>query len=229
MIVSLMLLGVFVAVAFAVWREGPWSGLILLLNLLLAATLATAWYPSVVRWVEPRLASYTHLLDFVILQGLFCLLLFGFREVTDRLSKTRVRFRRPVELAAGPLVAAFTAWVMVAFTAASLHTAPLPRDFVQPSPEARMFFGLAPDRWWLWWVRGATVRGPFANSGRAFDPDGEFIGRYATRRQLLEKEQGLRVQPKVAQPQAVQPQPEPPLDPPPEDQPPDPENSPDGS
>jgi len=196
MIVSLILLGVFVAVAFAIWREGPWSGLIMLLNLLLAATLATAWYPAVVRRIEPQFPSYTYLLDFVVLQGLFCLLLLVFREVTDRLSKTRVRFRKPVELAAGPLVAALTAWAMVAFTAAALHTAPLPRDLVQPSPAARMFFGLAPDRWWLWWVRGATAHGPFADPERAFDPDAEFIAHYATRRQLLEQEQDLRVPPR---------------------------------
>jgi hypothetical protein len=234
MILSLILLGVFVAVAFALWREGPWSGLIMLLNVLLAGTLATAWYPYLVRWVEPQFASYTYLLDFVVLQGLFCLLLLVFREVTDRLSKTHVRFRKPVELAAGPLVAALTAWVMVAFTAASLHTAPLPRDLVQPSPDARMFFGLAPDRWWLWWVRGATARGPFANPERAFDSDGEFITRYAARRQLLEQEENLRVQPKPVQPEPVQPapvQPEPelPVDQPPEDQPPAAENGADGS
>jgi len=205
MILSLILLGVFVAVSFALWREGPWSGLIMLLNVLLAASLATAWYPSLVRWTEPQFASYTYLLDFVALQGLFCLLLLAFREVTDRLSKTRVRFRKPVELVAGPLVAALTAWVMVAFTAASLHTAPVPRDFVQPSPDARMFFGLAPDRWWLWWMRGSSAHGPFSDPERAFDPDGQFITRYATRRQLLEKEQALRVQPKPPQPEPVQP------------------------
>jgi hypothetical protein len=206
-IVSLILLGVFVAVAFALWREGPWSGLIMLLNVLLAAALASAWYPAVVRWAEPQFASYTYLLDFVALQGLFCLLLLAFREVTDRLSKTRVRFRKPVELAAGPLVAALTAWVMVAFTAASLHTAPVPRDFVQPSPDARMFFGLAPDRWWLWWMRGSSAHGPFANPERAFDSDGEFITRYATRRKLLEKEEALRVQPKPAVPEPAVPEP----------------------
>ncbi len=224
MILSLILLGVFVAVSFALWREGPWSGLIMLLNVLLAASLATAWYPWLVRWVEPQFASYTYLLDFVALQGLFCLLLLTFREVTDRLSKTRVRFRKPVELAAGPLVAALTAWVMVAFTAASLHTAPVPRDFVQPSPDARMFFGLAPDRWWLWWVRGSSAHGPFASPERAFDPDGQFITRYATRRQLLEQEQALRVQPKPPQPEPVQP-----VDQPPADQLPAAENGTDGS
>jgi hypothetical protein len=142
------------------------------------------------------LSSYTYLLDFVVLQGLFCLLLLVFRELTDRLSRTRVRFRKPVELAAGPVVAVITAWVMVCFTAASLHTAPVPRDFVQPTPEARMFFGLAPDRRWLAWVRGASLGGPFARPQSPFDPKADFILRYADRRHALEGEEQLRVRPK---------------------------------
>ena len=196
MIISLILLGVFIAVAFAIWREGPWSGLIMLLNLLLAASLATAWYPFVAALIEPRAKSYTYLIDFVVLQGLFCLLLLVFRELTDRVSRTRVRFRKPVELVAGPLVALITAWVMVCFTAASLHTAPLPRDFIQPTPESRMFFGLAPDRRWLAWVRGSSLNGPFATPAKAFDPEADFILRYASRRSSLEQEPALRVQPK---------------------------------
>ncbi|MFM8414406.1 MAG: hypothetical protein ACKOCX_06750 [Planctomycetota bacterium] len=195
MTLSLILLGVFVAVAFAIWREGPWSGLIMLLNVLLAASLAMAWYPWVVARIEPALVSYTYLLDFVVLQGLFCVLLLVFREVTDRLSRTRVKFRRPVELAAGPIVAVLTAWVMVCFTAAALHTAPIPRDFIQPTPEARMFFGLAPDRRWLAWVRGSSMNGPFARPSAPFDPEADFILRYADRRRALEKEEQLRVQP----------------------------------
>jgi hypothetical protein len=193
MTVSLTLLAVFVVVAFAIWREGPWSGLIMLLNVLLAASLATAWYPAVVAKLEMFLGSYTYLLDFAALQGTFCLLLLMLREITDRVSRTRVRFRKPVELVAGPLVAVLTAWVVVCFTAASLHTAPVPRDFIQPTPEARLFFGLAPDRRWLAWVRGSSRRGPFADPGRAFDPDADFILRYATRRAALEAEPSLRV------------------------------------
>ena len=194
MIISLILLGIFIVVSFALWREGPWGGLIMLLNVLLAASLATAWYPVVVARLEPSLASYTHLLDFIALQGMFCVLLLLLREITDRVSRTRVRFRRPVELAAGPLVAMLTAWVVVCFTAASLHTAPVPRDLIQPTPEARMFFGLAPDRRWLAWVRGSSLSGPFASPDQAFDRDADFILRYASRRQALEAEETLRVQ-----------------------------------
>ena len=132
----------------------------------------------------------------IALQGTFCVLLLVMREITDRLSRTRVRFRKPVELAAGPLVAMLTAWVVVCFTAASLHTAPVPRDFIQPTPEARMFFRLAPDRRWLAWVRGSSLKGPFARPDHAFDPDADFILRYADRRKALEAEETLRVLPK---------------------------------
>jgi hypothetical protein len=193
MILTLILLAVFVTVTAALWKEGIWSSLVMLLNVLLAATVATAWYEKLVAVLEPRLPSFTYLLDFVALWGLFCLLLLGLREATDRISRTRVKLRRPVELFGGPLVAALAGWVMTCFTAATLHTAPVPRAVVQPTPEARMFFGLAPDRKWLAWVRGATLTGPFAVPGSAFDKDADFIIRYADRRQRLEGEPGLRV------------------------------------
>lgn len=192
--ITFILLGVFVAVAFAIWREGPWSGFIMLLNTLLAATLATAWYSPVVRWAQPKLESYTYMLDFVVLQGMFCLILLVLRETTDRLSRSRVRFRKPVELVAGPLIAVVTAWIMTCFTATTLHTAFVPRNFVQASPDTRLFFGLAPDRWWLSWMRGATAHGPFGGAKHAFDPDKDFIERYATRRKLLEAQKSLRVE-----------------------------------
>jgi hypothetical protein len=193
MIISILLLVIFIAVAFAIWSEGTWSGLIMLLNVLLAASLATAWYEWVAAWLEPRVSSYTYVLDVIALQGLFALLLLVFRETTDRVSRTRVRFRKPVELAGAPIVALLTAWVTVCFMAASLHTAPLPRDLIQPTPEARMFFGLSPDRRWLAWVHAVTAKGPFARPDHAFDPEADFILRYADRRKALEAADGLRV------------------------------------
>ena len=193
MILTLILLAVFVTVTAALWKEGLWSSLVMLLNVVLAATVATAWYEKLVAVLEPRLPSYTYLLDFVSMWALFCLLILGLREATDRISRTKVKLRRPVELFGGPLVAAVVGWVMTCFTAVTLHTAPVPRGFVQPTPEARMFFGLAPDRKWLSWVHGSTIAGPFAVPDSPFDKDADFIIRYADRRKRLENEPGLRV------------------------------------
>lgn len=194
--ISFVLLGIFIAVTFALWKEGLWGAAIMLLNTLLAATLATAWYEWIVALLKPRVPSYDYLLDFTVLWGLFSLLLLVFREIADRMTRTRVRFRKPVEMFGAPVVAAIAAWVTVCFTAASLHTAPVPRDLVQPAPEARMFFGLAPDRRWLAWVRGSSIDGPFGRPAAAFDPQADFILRYADRRHALEGEPTLRVRPK---------------------------------
>jgi len=198
MIVTGILLVVFGVVSFALWREGFWGALVMLLAVVVSATAATAWFEVLAGLVErpSRPTSYTYLLDFLCLWGLFCGILLAVRELGDRVSRTRVRFRKPVELFGTPLVAALAAWVMVCFTAASLHTAPLPRAVVQPTPEARMFFGLAPDRRWLAWVRGATRNGPFARPDHAFDEDADFVIRYAERRARLEAAPGLRVAPR---------------------------------
>jgi len=194
MTISLALLGLFVAVTFALWREGLWSSAVMLLNTLAAATFATAWYETVVAFLLKRgMSSYDYLLDFISIWGLFAILLLAFREISDRVSRTKVRFRKPVEMFGCPIVAAATAWIVVCFTAATLHTAAVPRDLIQATPEARMFFGLSPDRRWLQWVRGSTLHGPFGRPDHAFDEQADFIVRYATRRKQLEAQPELRV------------------------------------
>jgi hypothetical protein len=194
MMLSLVLLGLFVAVTFALWREGLWGSAIMLLNVLTAATFATAWYETVVAFLLKRgMSSYDYLLDFICIWGLFAIILLALREISDRVSRTKVRFRKPVEMFGCPIVAAATAWIVVCFTAATLHTAAVPRDLIQATPEARMFFGLSPDRRWLQWVRGSTLHGPFGRPEHAFDEKADFIVRYATRRKQLEAQPELRV------------------------------------
>ncbi|RLS34209.1 MAG: hypothetical protein DWH79_05055 [Planctomycetota bacterium] len=196
MIVTLLLVVVFLSVALVLAREGLWSGLVMLLNIVAAATFATAWYGWVAAKVEASMPSYTYLIDFLTLWGIFAVTLLLMRLATDMVSRTKVKFLRQVELVGAPLVAAIAGWVMVCFAAASLHTAAVPRTLVQPTPENRMFFGLAPDRKWLSWVRWSTSNGPFAyppESAVVFDKEGDFILRYADRRLKLEQEPALRV------------------------------------
>jgi len=196
MIVNLLLVLVFLAIALVLAREGLWSGLVMLLNIIAAATFATAWFERLAGFLDAKMPSYTYLIDFLCLWGIFAVVLLVMRLITDRVSTTKVKFLRQVEIVGGPILAVITAWVMVCFAAASLHTAAVPRALVQPTPESRMFFGLAPDRKWLAWVRFATTSGPFAypeESAIVFDRDGDFILRYADRRQKLEQSEGLRV------------------------------------
>jgi len=194
MILGAALVFVFVVTAFATWREGLWGALIMLVNVLLAASLATAWHERAATALESLMPTYAFLLDFLALWGIFCGVLLVAREATDRVSRTQVRFRRPVELVGAPLAALAVAWTLTAFTATTLHAAPVPAGMVSGETGPGLFLGTAPDRAWLAWVRGATSRPPFGRPETAFDPTRDFISRHATRRETLEKHQELRVQ-----------------------------------
>jgi len=197
MIVNLVLVLVLITVTLLLVREGLWSAMLMFLNVLVAASVATAWFGVLAVLLEKRVPSYTYLLDFLSIWGIFSVVLLALREITDRVSHTKVKFLRQIEFCGAPIVALLTGWVMVAFTAASLHTAAVPRSLVQPTPQARMFFGLSPDRKWLSWVRNSSLNGPFAWPGKnekaIFDNNADFILRYADRRFKLEGEEALRV------------------------------------
>ena len=192
MIITLLLLVILAAVTAMMVREGLWRSMLMFLNVLAAASIATAWFAPLANFLEGHLASYTYLLDFLSIWTIFCAVLALAREATDRLSPNNVEFPKLVERIGVGIPAFLTGWVMMAFTAATLHMAPVPRDLVQPTPEARLFLGLAPDRKWLGWVRGSSLAGPFSRPDAAFDADADFILRYADRRLKLEGEEGLR-------------------------------------
>jgi len=155
---TLVLLGVFLACMAALSMEGMWGNAIRLINTVTAALLATNYFEPAAAWLAGWQPSYTYLWDFVVLWGLFALFASLLRTVTDLLSRVRVRFLKIVDRIGGGFFAACVGWVMVCFTAMSLHMAPLGENFFrgsfQPdSPKERIFFGLGPDRMWLAFVQ----------------------------------------------------------------------------
>lgn len=198
MILTVMLAAVLAAVTGMLIREGLWRSILAFFNVLLAATLATASFQPVADMLTSRVKAiweFRFLLDFLLVWLLFCAIFGLAREATDRMSRRAVVFPQLVERIGGVIVALMTGWLVTCFTAATLHTAPVPRDVIQPTPEARMFLGLAPDRRWLSWARGTSEAGPFsvALPEQRFDPAASFIISQAERRLRLEKAPGLRV------------------------------------
>ena len=184
MIISLVLFAILAAVTGMLVVGGLWRSTLMFFNVLTAATVATAWFSPLATVLEEQIKDYATLIDFVSIWLIFCAVLALLRELTDRISPTSLVFPLLVERIGGGLMAFLTGWIMMTFTAATLHTAPVTRDDVQPTPEARMFFGLAPDRKWLGWVRGSSLTGPFSRGpDLVFDKEADFILRYADRRQ----------------------------------------------
>lgn len=194
MIVTVLLLLVLATVTGLLVLEGLWRSVLTFFNVLFAASVATAWFGPLANLLESKLPSYAYLLDFLSLWLIFCVVAALAREAIDRLAPTRVAFPVLVERIGVGIPAFLTGWVMMAFTAATLHTAAVPRDFVQATPEARMFLGFAPDRKWLSWVRASSQWGPFSRGpDHRFDEQADFILRYADRRLKLEGQEALRV------------------------------------
>jgi hypothetical protein len=147
--------------------------------------------------------TFSYLVDFIALWGLFVIFALIFRLLTGLASKVKVRFMRSVDLGGGMVISLWTGWLMVCFFMASLHVAPLARNSFggafQAEPESRMFFSMAPDRKWLAFMHKLSL-GAFAKQGPeddperyVFDPQGKFILTYAARRATYETTPELRV------------------------------------
>ena len=187
MIPTILLLVMFLAVTGLVVRERLWGGMLRFFNVLVAATMATAWYEPLAALGDPfvnRIVSpFGQFFDAAAAWALFVVILVVLRIITWLVSRTRVPFPPLLDWGGGAVMALLTAWVVVGFTAITFHMAPLSREAVQPTPDAKMFLGFAPDRKWLAWVRGSSMNGPFAAGGdRVFDKDADFVLRYGDRR-----------------------------------------------
>lgn len=180
----LVLLGIFGIVTAALWSQGLWSCAVTLVNLILAMLIATNFYEPVCALLEGAGAkSFTYLLDFLILWVLFAVAYGILRAVTDAISRRKVKFIMPVEMAGRSLLAASCGWLVVCFVAFSLHMAPL--NSVSPlgawsSPQAPTIIFTSPDRLWLAFMH---TRSKGALAGNAvFDPDAQFPLKYHDRR-----------------------------------------------
>jgi hypothetical protein len=221
-LLGLGLVIIFAACVGFLYTEGMWGNFITLVNVVTAGLLATNFYEPLAKLGESYMGSFTFFLDFLSLWGLFCLFIIVFRLLTDRISRTKVRFLKLADQIGSPLMAAMVGVAVVCFTAMTLHTAPLAKNFLDGGfqPEERMLLGTAPDRQWLGFVqqvsRGVYCRGlsqaerdsgvygsdtdPDEQKLAVFDRRAEFIPKYTARRTALEnylndKDKGYRVAP----------------------------------
>jgi hypothetical protein len=186
---TILLVIVFLACLGFLIRDGLWTNTIRLINVVTAALLATNYFEWVAGIMQSINSTYEYFWDTIALWGLFAGFYTVFRLATDQLSRFKVRFPIIVDKIGGPVMAVWVGWVMVCFTTMALHVAPLARNplgggFV---PEQRMLYSTAPDRLWLGFMQRMSL-GPFSpfGGGQGFDPQGEFMLKYAQRRANLE-------------------------------------------
>ena len=157
----LFLLLVFLATAAAIWFQGLWGAAVTLVNLLLAMMIAMNYFEPLCGTLEGfGLASYGFLLDFLVLWVLFAVVFGILRAVTDFLSRTRVAFDLPVEMAGRSVLAVVCGWIFVCFAAFSLQMAPLNSENplgAWRTPSAKTMVAVSPDRLWLGFVYSRSL------------------------------------------------------------------------
>lgn len=185
----IMLLIMFAVVATS-YGEGMWSNAIKLINVVTAALLATNYFEPLARWLDGWQPSYTYLWDFLSLWFLFSFFMLIFRLLTDTLSRVKVRFLKIADRIGSGILSVWIGWVMICFTLMTLHTAPLSKNFLfggfKTGTEERMMLGLAPDRLWLGFMQQMSQKAFARSTPRGFDPNADFMPKYATRRANLE-------------------------------------------
>ena len=153
-------------------REGLWSNLITLTNILISGLVAFAFYsPLAIYFDELTDGEYTYLMDFICIWGLYTVTMVICRAVTGFASRTRMRFKNPIDPVGGPAMAVIGAWTMAAIVMATLHTAPMPPDafsgkLIHSASEVESASGItAPDIAWLRFVQRVTQAEAFGHSG----------------------------------------------------------------
>lgn len=176
------------------FADGIWGNAIRLINVVTAALLALNFFEPVAGWLDGMAPSYTYFWDFIALWAVFAASMGILKVLTDAASRVKVRFLKVVEQIVSPILALWIGWVMLCFTMVTLHTAPLPKNFLGFKPEQNTFLGMPTDRLMLGFAQrmslGTFSRSPSANEaaseGNVFDPKGEFMLKYNSRRFELE-------------------------------------------
>ena len=192
MLLTLFLLFVLLLTAAGVWFHGLWGNIVTLINMLIAAIVATCYYePATTQILNSTSQNYSYIADFLVLWLIFAFTFGILRLITDMISPKRIKFHPMTELIGRSVLAVVIGYVMMMFTAFTIHTAPIQS---QPfngalSPGSSSFLGMSPELQWLGFVRGQSKMG--LKGGSVFDETGVWISQQYERRQALEKEEGF--------------------------------------
>ena len=193
MISVIVILAVCVAMT---WTDGLWTNTLTCINAFFAAVVASNYYEPVASFMDEQLPSFTYFWDFLSLWALYALAFMVLRICTDQSSKTRVRFKLPVDRFGAGIAGLCIGWMVVCFFLFSVHLAPLSRSpfrgKFQETPTSSNFF-LSPDRLWLGFLQSRSEGAMSTIEPKVFDEESEFILKYGQRRQTFSKQKKMRV------------------------------------
>jgi hypothetical protein len=162
----------FAALAMMI-REGLWNNAVSIVIHVFSGLLAFAFYGQVAVFLDESATdgSYTYWLDFLALWTVYIVSFIVLRLVTNLVSKSRVRFKLPVEWSGSIVSAILGAYLLAGFVGATMHTVMLPHDFLGSAILAEdaddlQFRLTRPDIAWLRLYGAAFTRVMPSSAGR---------------------------------------------------------------
>ena len=187
---QIVLLAIIFAIVALNVNKGLWRNLITLINVLFAALLAMNYFEPAAEFLKSKDVTFDFMVDLLAAWGIFAAAMLLLRVVTDRLTKIRVRFIKPVDLGVGIFFSMWSGWIVACFAAVTLHVAPLPRrhrgiaaSFQFHSLPGSPLVGLYASAV----VSGARPRGFLRGFRLRLRPKGDFLLRYGRPSGRLEK------------------------------------------
>jgi uncharacterized membrane protein required for colicin V production len=204
-----MYLAIYVIVVFAglamTVREGVWSNTLTLINVIVSGLVAFGFYSPLVVYLDESVTDgqHTYWLDFAIIWALYAVTMLVQRSLMAAASKTRLRFKHPIDPVGGPIIGFAAAWVLAAFTLATLHTAPMPKNgfggkLVTSSEVDSASFITAPDAAWIRFFVNMTGKTSFGftdtnKSDWQKRAAAAWVQEYSTHREEFDKAPGMIV------------------------------------
>jgi uncharacterized membrane protein required for colicin V production len=205
----LMMLGV----AYAYLREGLLTAFAMLINVLIAGTVAFNFFEPLASMMEPTLSNtfFAGYEDMVCLIAIFALTLGILRTIVNTISASMVQYPGPLQRPGGAIMGLAVGYFTAGFLVCALQTLPWHQNFMSfdwevkstPEPLRRV---LPPDRVWLALMHRAGAypfsseeepKGKESNSlydkYKTFDPEGLFELNYARYRRY--NDQGVTLTP----------------------------------
>ena len=120
MVFFIMMLVILAAtIAFSI-RDGIWTNLIRLFNLIFSGLIATTYFETLAGTLEGFAPSYTYLLDFLSIWLIFIVVYAILRELTIRLSVVKVWFPAIIDKWGGVALAVILGFTMLSFSVFAL-------------------------------------------------------------------------------------------------------------
>jgi hypothetical protein len=193
MLLGAMAFVIMLASAYAFWRQGVLSALVMVVNVLLAGLITFNFFEPIAAELDSMLAdTFLHgYEDSLCLVALFSLTLTFLRWAANALIHTTIEYHPILQQGGAVLFGLLAGYLTAGFLLCVAQTLPLSENFLKfdvrseaNAPGAKLRRIMPPDRVWLALMHRGSIASLSWGEDSSFDPDGSYELRYGHERRI---------------------------------------------